>query len=120
VRLPDELGAWWINGFRQRFVDQPDHYWWWESLTVTTETVNYEADGLNVISDIVDGWGPLALIVTNEKPEPEACFLGFPADLIEAIREVTPFEFVLSSVDLQRWLFDTHDKVVHVYSPQPS
>jgi hypothetical protein len=116
LRLPPELGAWWIGEFRDRYVENPSVSWWWDALAVPTRAIQYgDADGLALIEDTVRDWGPLALVVTNEQPEPVACFLGLAKDLVAAIREVVNFEFILCSIDLNRWVFDTHDNVFLVF-----
>lgn len=115
--LPDHRAQWWADQFAERFVQDRWSDWWWQSLKCDVVALEYgDSDGLAEIERWA-GADQVVLLVTDESPEPAGCFIATAEILCSAIRQVRAFEFVIFTLDLSRFVFDTHHNVL-VFGPQ--
>jgi hypothetical protein len=117
VMLPERLANWWAARFVEAFVRDPSARWWWSALSVDAMVISYEMDGLGLIAEIVEDWGPCLLFITDEEPSVSGVALGFGREFASVLAQVRFFEFAISDVTMTRFLFDTHQNEILVWDP---
>lgn len=93
----------------QRYVDDADKIWWWDSLSQPSTTIEYgEALSLEIIGRLLAADSVAMLLVTDDREPPWPLFTGTVKHLLEYLGEMWTTEYILADPDLNWLLFDTH------------
>ncbi len=98
-----------IDYVAQNFVSDRRKLWWWDSLSIKSNTIDYgDGDALEILKSNLEPTDVVYLIVTDDEHEPWPVFKGRLEQLLVLVGEQRYFEFII--VDKRRGfcVFDTH------------
>ena len=94
----------------ESFVRDTACVWWWTSIHGPSKSVDYgDADGLEVLAELVEPDSQAVLFVTDDEPGPWPAVRGRVGDLMAMLGEMRVFEFFLVDPDRKWIVFDTHE-----------
>lgn len=93
----------------EAYVADRSYLRWWESLKVPARSLDYgDGNGLSFLANLVVSQSSALLIVTDEEHPPWPVYLGSAGDIVEMLRGLRFFEFIMTSPDMKWIVFDTH------------
>jgi hypothetical protein len=100
-----------VGKVAERFVNDPNALWWWNSLAEEPREIAYgDTDGLQKIERLLEkATTPVYLAVTDDEHPPWLVVRGELSDIIALLREQRAFEFFIVDESRSWVIFDTHD-----------
>jgi len=104
-----------LDSIMDAFIDPLAGQWWWQNINGESVTIEYgEHDGLSVIQDLITNSEPVYFIPTDDECPPWPIFLGNRDKIVELVRELRYFEFILTDKNITWAVFDTHHNSIVV------
>jgi hypothetical protein len=99
-----------VGEVAERFVDDPNALWWWDSLAEESWQIAYgDTDGLEQIERLLEKeTTPVYLVVTDDEHPPWLVVRGGLSEIIALLREQRVFEFFIVDESRSWVIFDTH------------
>jgi hypothetical protein len=103
-----------VRQVKERFVADPRHLWWWESLRGETASVPYDdsAYPLEFLRARLVDQPQVNLIVTDNQRDPSGVVRGSPGAILDLLGALRPFEFALTDDDVRWLILDSHESVL--------
>ncbi|MCX7180730.1 MAG: hypothetical protein NTX56_18855 [Proteobacteria bacterium] len=108
-RLDPELSTRLIADFAAKYVADTAATWWWTSLQVPFDSVDYgENAGISLIEALLDKLPEVAVTITDDEWPPWPILMGTGRDICDFIAELPCVEYFAFSSTMNWAVFDTH------------